>query len=141
MFNSSLNSGIKLLLTLSICATFVFDIRSIEAMTSRSLPEFKSYPLICFPAARIRSREVLRRCSSSMVSAMLFVRYAFALIISTCSSSASCGVVSLHVAISNSLYPFLTSNLRASHRLSPAIILYSPTSHGSYTSSRFCFNP
>ena len=48
-----------------------FDIRNIDAMTSLSLPEFKSYPLICFPAARIRSREALSRCSSSIVSEMI----------------------------------------------------------------------
>ena len=116
---------------------------SIDEITSLNRPDCRSYPLIFFPAAFIRSRDALRRVSSSIMSETVFVRYAFAIMISTCSSSSSCGVgvVNLLVASSNSLYPFDTRYLRASHRLSPATILYSPISHGAYTSSRFCFSP
>ena len=141
LLSSSRNSGIRLLLTLSICAILVFDILSIEAMTSRRRPDWRSYPLIFFPSVFIRSRHALRRCSSSMTSLRDFVRYAFAMMISTCSSSSSCGVVSLQVAISKSLYPCSTRCLSASHRLSPATILYSPCSFCSNTTSRFCLRP
>jgi len=139
--SSSFHSGIRLLLTASICAIFVLLTCSIEEITSLNRPDCRSYPLIFFPAAFMRSRDALRRVSSSIMSEVVFVRYAFAIMISTCSSSLSCGVVNLLVASSNSLYPFDTRYLRASHRLSPATILYSPFSHGAYTSSRFCFNP
>ena len=139
--SSSFHPGIRLLLIASICAIFVLLTCSIEEITSLNRPDCRSYPLIFFPAAFIRSRDALRRVSSSIMSEMVFERYELAMMISTCSSSSSCGVVNLLVASSKSLYPFDTRYLRASQRLSPATILYSPFSHGAYTSSRFCFKP
>ena len=130
-----------MLLIVSICAIFVSETCSIDAITSLSFPSLKSRPWIFIPFSFMYFNSSLSSLSSLSNVATLLSLLLFAIINSIFSSWEFAGFLTWQVTSSYSVYPRSTSSFNALHRLSPEISLYSPSSDGAYITARFSINP